>query len=214
PLIRLSRGENIGDQTTSVLALQAALDDVLAKAGTVLPPTPRVSYRYLGFNEQLPNPYGNSIQVGDIIREGRFVSTSMGKQFIMGKEQSDSNQVGSKSSAVQIKNSRVKMAVYGKSGVPIGSKDGAYDTKTKMLQQNNTGKVEGAGQAEVLYPRNTCFKVLALERQTNGETEECTVVVTEVPASAASGIIKDARTGLESKDPTTAPASPAPAAAQ
>ena len=48
--------------------------------------------------------------------------------------------------------------------------------------QRLTGKTEDAGQAEILYPRNSCFRVLAI--QPSGDSA-FKVILSEVPPDQA-----------------------------
>ena len=174
---------------------QEAMDKLLEKmaAGHT---APRVTYRYMAYDDKAQCPYGaaqgNAIRVGDLVTDPNFVSTSAGKQFIQGKE------------ATTLNPAQVNMVIYGSSGVPIATKEGSYSNGAQMQPQKSrdtrllgesAGKVRGAGQAEVLYPRNTVFKVLAIEKKEEGGRVIYKVALSEVQGDQASGPAKNAYSG-------------------
>ena len=88
--------------------------------------------------------------------------------------------------------------------MPIATKEGSYSNAAQMQPQKSrdtrllgesAGKVRGAGQAEVLYPRNTVFKVLAIEKKEEGGRVIYKVALSEVKEAKAGGPAKNAYTG-------------------
>lgn len=163
----LSEGERKAFQFKS-----DALDATLEQMNRARTKKPRLTYRYIGFpyGPWKENPYGSKIQVGDVISDPNFMSTSAHKQFIQGNTQVNA----------QTKKVSVSMAIYGSQGVPIAlsGQDVQYSNGSSRAVQRLTGKVEDAGQAEVLYPRNSCFRVLAI--QPSGDSS-MKVILSEVP---------------------------------
>ena len=170
----------------STRPLQAALDTTLEKLAEAGDKKPRLTYRYVGFpyGPWTENPYAGDtpkIQAGDVITDPNYVSTSEHKQFIGGGTQ-----------AAGKKTSSVHMAIYGSRGVPVARKNVQYSNGSSRELQTSSGRVQEAGQAEVLYPRNSCFRVLSIEKQDESTVR---VVLSEVDPAEAAGPKKHAFTG-------------------
>ena len=182
-----------GDQSTKMK--QQAMDKLLAQMHNADGGKPRVTYRYTAYDDQSQCPYdeksASRIQVGDLITDPNFVSTSAGKQFIQGRE------------ATSLKPAQVNMVIYGSSGVPIATQAGSYSNQAQLAAQKDvtgragaaSGKVQGAGQSEVLYPRNTVFKVLAIDKTQDSGRVIYKVALSEVPAGQVTGKAKNSYTG-------------------
>ena len=146
---------------------------------------PMTSYRYACYKDTEKegpftiNPFGHKIFEGDIVMDVGFCSTSAAKQFI-GLEETSSTTV----------TSYVKMSITGTSGVPIADPDGAYSNQTKAQEGQ-------AGQAEILYPRNTCFRVVKIRNKGDGDDKVSGVVLEEVKKDdlPKEQVIKDIYTG-------------------
>lgn len=156
-------------------ALQALRGKITADANE------RIVYRSVAYNSGADIPYGQQargqqIKVGDYVGDTAFLSTSEHRQFVLGKEQT--GQV----------NALLKLVIYGQSGVPIalhtkGSYTNPnlkklYDMQGRAARVWNTvfGPGPRAGQAEVLFPRNSVFQVKKIVR--NGKMTS--VVLEEV----------------------------------
>ncbi len=163
-----------------------AMDKALEKIAALRPePKPVTSYRYACYKDsskpdaETGNPFGDSIKEGDIVMDAGFCSTSAAKQFI-GLEETTSTTV----------TSYVKMSITGTSGVPIADPDGTYSNQAEAQKGQ-------AGQAEILYPRNTCFRVVKINSEGTGDEKVSGVVLEEVERASLpkEQVIKDIYTG-------------------
>lgn len=169
--------KDMSDRDKEIMQTKSdALDATLQQMDQAREKKPRLTYRYIGFpyGPWKENPYGSKIQVGDVISDPNFMSTSAHKQFIQGGTQVNA----------QAKKVSVSMAIYGSQGVPIAlsGQDVQYSNGSSRAVQRLTGKTEDAGQAEILYPRNSCFRVLAI--QPSGDSA-FKVILSEVPPDQA-----------------------------
>ena len=161
----------------SVQALDAALaairQQITANGGT----NERIVYRSISYTSGAEIPYGqaangNIINVGDYVGDLGFLSTSEHRQFVLGKEQTGVIQ------------GILKLAIHSKTGVPIAinipliaysnpNQKALYEMeeqkKNKLTQVWNKafGAGPGAGQAEILFPRNAVFEVKKIQRDGN-----------------------------------------------
>lgn len=163
----------------AVQALDAALAAIRQQLAANNASNERIVYRSISYNSGADIPYGhadqngNIINVGDFVGDKGFLSTSEHRQFVLGKEQTG---------AVQ---GLLKLAIHGKTGVPIAinipaiaysntNQKALYDmqqaSKNKLVKAWNKafGAGAGAGQAEVLFSRDTVFEVKKIQR--NGDT--------------------------------------------
>jgi len=157
----------------TVQALDTALQAIRQQLAANNESNERIVYRSISYPNGDDIPYGqvangSIINVGDFVGDLGFLSTSEHRQFILGKEQTDEVQ------------GLLKLAIHGKTGVPIAIDIPllAYsNTNQKALydmQQANSNKLKqtwnkvfggpGAGQAEVLFPRNAVFEVKKIQR--------------------------------------------------
>ena len=114
---------------------------------------------------------GKLIGVNDFIGDKGFVSTSEHRQFVLGREQKNKVEV------------HLKIIIVGKTGVPIAIESNVAYTNSnqrKMFDIDMTRKnimkkawrnafkkkFIKAGQAEVLFPRNTVFQVKRIKVNT------------------------------------------------
>lgn len=168
-----------------VKKLDQTLKNIQNMIETKKRPTSRIVYRLIAYDSVSEIPYGdgklvnNKSYVGDL----GFTSTSEHRQFILGKASKE------KPKAV------LKMALLGKSGVPIAidlplaytnkNQKALYDmenakkNKAKKVWKKVFGKGSQPGQAEVLFPRNTVFQVRKIKR--NDKKDYVSVVLEEVP---------------------------------
>jgi len=159
----------------AVQALDAALQAIRQQLLANNESNERVVYRSISYPSGADIPYGQMangsiINVGNYVGDLGFLSTSEHRQFILGKEQT--GQV----------TGLLKLAIHGRSGVPIAidipliaysntNQQALYDmqqSKCKVLKQvwnKAFGAGAGAGQAEVLFPRNTVFEVKTIQRK-------------------------------------------------
>ena len=151
----------------AVQALDAALAAIRQK---IAASNERIVYRSISYPSGADIPYGqadqngNIINIGDFVGDLGFLSTSEHRQFILGKEQTGQVQ------------GLLKLAIHGKSGVPVAidipviaysntNQQALYDmqqnSKNRLVKAWNQAFGDGAsaGQAEVLFPRNSVFEV-------------------------------------------------------
>jgi Domain of unknown function (DUF4157) len=162
----------------AVQALDAALNAIRQQIAANGASNERIVYRSISYPSGADIPYGqadqngNIINVGDFVGDLGFLSTSEHRQFILGKEQTAQVQ------------GLLKIAIHSKTGVPIAidipifaysntNQKTAYDMqqqKKHVLTRTWNqvfGSGAGAGQAEVLFSRNSVFTVKKIER--NGD---------------------------------------------
>lgn len=151
----------------AVQALDAALAAIRQQ---IAASNERIVYRSISYPSGADIPYGqadqngNIINIGDFVGDLGFLSTSEHRQFILGKEQTGQVQ------------GLLKLAIHGRSGVPIAIDipslaysntnqqslyDGQQNSKNRLVKAWNQAFGDGAsaGQAEVLFPRNSVFEV-------------------------------------------------------
>jgi hypothetical protein len=163
----------------AVQALDAAIEAIRQQLAANQPSNERIVYRSISYASGADIPYGNIINVGDFVGDKGFLSTSQHRQFVLGKTQA----------SVQ---GLLKLAIHGRSGVPIAinipiaaysnaNEKAMYDMqqakKNRLTRAWNSafGVGPGAGQAEVLFPRNVVFKVEKIQR----DGENVSVVLEE-----------------------------------
>jgi hypothetical protein len=169
----------------AVQALDAALVAIRQQLAANQASNERIVYRSISYASGADIPYGQADQLGNIINVGDFVgdkgllSTSEHRQFVLGKTQA----------SVQ---GLLKLAIHGRSGVPIAinipnaaysnaNEKAMYDMqqakKNRLTRAWNSafGVGPGAGQAEVLFPRNAVFEVKKIQR----DGENVSVVLEE-----------------------------------
>jgi hypothetical protein len=169
----------------AVQALDAALVAIRQQLAANQASNERIVYRSISYASGADIPYGQADQLGNIINVGDFVgdkgllSTSEHRQFVLGKTQA----------SVQ---GLLKLAIHGRSGVPIAinipnaaysnaNEKAMYDMqqakKNRLTRAWNSafGVGPGAGQAEVLFPRNAVFEVKKIQR----DGEKVSVVLEE-----------------------------------
>tara|TARA_B100000768_G_C11273877_1_gene374827 strand:- start:934 stop:2007 length:1074 start_codon:yes stop_codon:yes gene_type:complete len=162
---------NAVNQTVQALdtALQAIRQQLAANNET----NERIVYRSISYPNSDDIPYGqvangSIINVGNFVGDLGFLSTSEHRQFILGKEQTN-----------EVKG-LLKLAIHGKTGVPIAidipliAYSNTNQKKLYDMQQDKSNKLKqtwdrvfggpGAGQAEVLFPRNAVFEVKKIQR--------------------------------------------------
>ncbi|HEY9802620.1 MAG TPA: DUF4157 domain-containing protein [Leptolyngbyaceae cyanobacterium] len=192
-----------GDQNAlsqSVLQLDAALQAIRQQININNQTNARIVYRSISYESAADIPYGQraggqQVNVGDYVGDLGFLSTSEHRQFVLGKEQ------------VQQAAGLLKIAIYGKSGVPIAlhipptsytnqNLQTLYDLeqakKNKLTQAWNAvfGSGARAGQAEILFPRNSVFEVKKIERNANTVS-----VVLEEFIGSRPGTVKNMKDG-------------------
>jgi hypothetical protein len=162
---------------------------------------PHIVFRSISYKRGTDIPYGQRVEgkqvdIGDYVSDTGFVSTSEHRQFVLGKEQKE-----------QV-NGLLKLAIYGQSGIPIAlhkpersytnpNLTALYDLeegkKGWLTRAWNTvfGPGPRAGQAEVLFPRNSVFKVKKIVRTGN----EVSVVLVEFDGPRPD-MVKDMKSGL------------------
>lgn len=196
-----ARGDPAGIND-SVRNLDAALQAIRAQM-TESQKT-RIVYRSISYDSVGDIPYGRagapSISVGDAVYDTGFLSTSEHRQFILGKTQTK------KVAGL------LRLAIHGKSGVPIAihffegakmsysnaNEKAMWDIEQKKksdLQrawESAFGAGPAAGQAEVLFPRNTTFAVTTIER-TKGAVN---VVLEEITQGGPPPVKKNMKTGV------------------
>lgn len=158
----------------SVQNLDAALAAIQGQINANNAPNSRITYRSITYNNVNEIPYGhnvngNIINVGDAVGDRGFLSTSEHRQFVLGKTQTGA--IGA----------LLKVAIHSSSGVPIAlhipnvSYTNPNEQALWQQVENNKNKLQqawskafgpgpGAGQAEVLFPRNAVFTVKQIQR--------------------------------------------------
>ncbi len=162
----------------------------------------RITYRSITYDNGVNDiPYGlnvggNIINVNDFVGDLAFQSTSEHRQFVLGKAQTNAPPA------------LVKQAIYSFSGVPIALDFPlvAYSNaneKALFDNQNNQKKglekawhkafsSPGAGQAEILFGRDTVFEVTKIDRKDN---DNYVAVVLEEHRGARPPAVKGAKFG-------------------
>jgi uncharacterized protein DUF4157 len=190
--------------SVAVVALDAALvairQQITVNAASNPDANDRIVYRSISYGASTEIPYGQAntagdiVNVGDLVGDLGFVSTSAHRQFVSGKEQT-----------AQV-TAMLKLAIHGNSGAPIAihfpviSYTNANQKLLFEMMQNSKNKLSqvltnafgagpGAGQAEVLFPRNTVFRVTKIERK----DPNVSVVLEE--EAAPTGGMKNMKTG-------------------
>jgi len=137
----------------------------------------RITYRSITYDAGVATiPYGlnvggNIINVNDFVGDLAFQSTSEHRQFVLGKTQTNAPPA------------LVKQAIYSFSGVPIALDFPlvAYSNANEKILYDNANNMKtglekawhkafsnpGAGQAEILFGRDTVFEVTKIDRQDN-----------------------------------------------
>jgi hypothetical protein len=170
----------------AVQALDAALNAIRQQIAAIGGGNDRIVYRSISYDSGAKIPYGqanddgNIINVGDFVGDLGFLSTSEHRQFVVGKEQTRQVQ------------GLLKLAIHSRTGVPIAidiprlaysntNQQALYDQqqnrRNKLVRTWNAmfGAGALAGQAEVLFSRNTVFEVKSIQR----DGDKVSVVVEE-----------------------------------
>ncbi|MFM7888974.1 MAG: DUF4157 domain-containing protein [Pseudanabaena sp.] len=162
----------------------------------------RITYRSITYDNGVNDiPYGlnvngNIINVNDFVGDLGFQSSSEHRQFVLGKTQTN------------VPPALVKQVIYSFSGVPIALDFPivAYsNSNEKLLYDNANNSKKGlekawhkafsgpqAGQAEILFGRDTVFKVTKIDRQDN---DDYVAVVLEEHRGPRPPVVKAAKFG-------------------
>ncbi len=197
PIQSASRGNNINQ---AVQALDFALNTLRARINGGTGSKARITYRSITYDSMDEVPYGNTnatnpVAIGDIVGDKGFLSTSEHRQFILGKTQNEAPPA------------LLKIAIYSTTGVPIAIQTGptAYTNQNEQLLWDMNHKNSNAfmkkmssifdgpkaGQAEVLFGRNTPFVVKKIKRGT-GNDHTVSIVLEE---TTTTGTVKNMKTG-------------------
>ena len=192
-VINNSARESPRNPNQGVINLDQTLRNIQDMIETKDRPTSRIVYRLITYDDVSEIPYGSGqlVDVGSYVGDLAFTSTSEHRQFILGKLSAK------KPKAV------LKIAMLGNSGVPIAidllvaysnknmkkSYDNKYARKNKAKKawKKIFGKGPQAGQAEVLFPRKTVFKVRKIKR--NDRKGYVSVVMEEVGPGRRNGVL-------------------------
>jgi len=192
-----------------VQKLDNALDAIRGAAGKEA--KSRVVYRKISYRNMDEIPYGNPsagnpINEGDTVSDAGFVSTSEHRHFILEKEERKDEKEKKNTETPVL----AKLAIYGSSGAPIAlhffdppkmSYTNENERRLWEMDQGNRNALAKTwnsvfggprpGQAEVLFPRNTWFKVKRIQRERN----TVSVVLEEQRRDDAGTLVKDMKWG-------------------
>lgn len=181
---------NTACRTGGANPIIAIIDNAIAAFAAVDPGgTRRITYRLTSYKAADHMPYGagagNSINVGDYIRDDAYVSASENRQLLVN---------GVKNPAAGTR--YVKFSIVGVGGINISGGSAYNNHNEKLLLQQLYPKTwrtrtAHAGQAEVLYARGTIFRVQKITPAGN----DVKVVVT-IPNPVPGGVVpKNSFTG-------------------
>lgn len=182
-------------------AIVTILDETLSSFKNKITENNRIVYRLIDYTNLSEIPYGKAtsdgtiINVGDYVGDLGFLSTSEHRQFILGKESANPPKAP------------LMIAIHGRTGVPIAMHLGitSYSNANQKdlydMEQSKKGiiyqtidKIFGPGptpgQAEVLFPRNSVFKVKSIKRN-----KDSVAVVLDEYVGARPAIIKNMKYG-------------------
>jgi hypothetical protein len=184
PIQTSARESDPDEGIANVKMLSAALE--LIRAQMTEKQKKRIVYRSITYGSVAEIPYGRTdadpkIKEGDVVGDNGFLSTSEHRQFVLGKTQTGA--IGG----------LLRLVIHSKAGVPIAidfadqgysnrRAKAVYDMfgpkkKLDLAWRKVFGKGPEAGQAEVLFARDSQFIVKKIDRSATGVTavlEDCT----------------------------------------
>ena len=177
---KLARGQVQDDASGNVKGKLDKIDsmfEILESYG--MTDKSRVVYRISTYTKGTPLPYGKEIGEGDFITDKGYISTSENRQLL-----------NKKNLETYKKTDRlVRFTLIGSGGANISAQSPHTNETYKQLAAIEKKK-PGAGQAEILFRRNTCFQIQKIDLK--GRDVHVTAIKTDPPPNV---VPKDSFTG-------------------